>query len=158
MIYTPLTEVFVAAAGVSLAIFAQVADSPSAIPTVVSMGSVVGILLWMQHSREQRQSLERQKESEIAEKRESRLMNRIEVLERTHGDEYAILAQKQNEIASKQLEATIKSETMMNDVRSCLERFQMTVEAFSAARPCLLTDKATISHKHEEIVDAHADK
>lgn len=137
MIANPITDYAVTAAGLLLAVLAQLPDT-NGIPTVVSMGSVVAILLWMTHQRDQRQSEERKAEREVAEAREVRQQKRIESLEEQHADQFASLAAKQNECAIRQLEATVRNEQMMSKVEATLGEFNSALQVFVAGRPCLL--------------------
>ena len=117
---------------------AQLSDNTNGIPTVVSMGSVVAVLLWMQHARDIRLAEERKKEQDTNEARERRLQSRIESLEEQHSNQFATLASKQNECAVRQLEATVRNEQMMKKVESTLGEFNSALQIFVQGRPCLL--------------------
>lgn len=126
--YAP--DYMVAALGIIGSSLAQVSDPGGAIPTTITMGSVVAILLWMQSKRE-----------EVSAKREEALMNRVSKLEDdAHSKLMAII--------ERQLQSQVRSEDVQADMqrvaeqqRSALTEVQRLLQRMINERPCLLAER-----------------
>ena len=141
MIYNPVTEYAVAATGLSALFLAQeTIPSPNNLFNVLSMGTVVGILLWMQHAREQRQSTEKIEMDKITAARETRLLQRIEKLE-SGNDE------KLMQLIERQMVCSAKTDTLLIEVEKTMSTFNHTIQAFVEARPCLAMEATTVQIK-----------
>jgi hypothetical protein len=134
LLYNPVTEYFIAGTGLSAIVIAQAASPmPSTFINVASMGTVVGILLWMQHAREQRQSMERNTDKELSDKREERLLKRIEMLE--EGNDVKLHA-----LIERQLQCATKTDALLVRVEETLATFNQTIRRFTEGRPCLVLE------------------
>lgn len=126
--YAP--DYFVAALGIMGSTLAQAIEGTGAIPTTITMGSVVAILLWMQSKRE-----------EVSAKREEALMNRVSKLEDdAHSKLMAII--------ERQLQSQVRSEDVHADMQRCAEQqrtalgeVQRLLQRIVNERPCLLAER-----------------
>jgi len=130
LIATYAPDYMIAIVGVFGSLFAQVVDGSNAIPTTITMGSVVAILLWMQSKRD-----------EVSAKREEALMSRVSKLEDdAHSKLMAII--------ERQLQSQVRTEDVQSDMRQSSEQMraglgevQRLLQRMINERPCLLAER-----------------
>ena len=127
LLATYMPDYFVAIIGMITSTFAQAIDGSGAIPTTITMGSVVAILLWMQSKRE-----------EVAAKREEALMGRVSKLEDDAHSKLMTIIEKQIRSQSESeecMENMTNSQVAMN---SMLVEVKQVLKQICNDRPCLL--------------------